>query len=68
MIVSDIQPTYSLSVLEPLLCDLLERLAVVDDGDHVLDVALRQLSVSQVILLVGNGLLFIPATQMHSLL
>ena len=43
-------------------CDLLERLAVVDDADHVLDVALRQLPVSQVFLLVGDGLLFIPAT------
>lgn len=38
-------------------------LAVIDDGDHVLDVALRQLAVFQVLLLVSNGL--VPVPEMH---
>lgn len=41
--------------------NLLECLAVVNDGDHVLNVALRQLSVSQVILFVKHHLLSVPA-------
>lgn len=40
---------------------LLEGLAVVDDGNHVLYVTLRQLSVPQVLLFVGHRLLPVPA-------
>lgn len=39
-------------------------LAVIDDGDHVLDVALWKLTIFQVLLLVSNGL--VPVPEMHS--
>lgn len=44
------------------LC-VLKGLAVVDDGDHVLDVALRKLAVFQVLLLVSDG--FVPVPETH---
>lgn len=47
--------------------NLLESLAVVDDGNHVLHVTLRQLSVSQVILFVEHRLLSVPAHNAHDI-
>lgn len=38
---------------------LLEGLAVVDDGDHVLDIAVRVLPVPQVLLLVQLSFVFV---------
>ena len=38
---------------------LLEGLAVVDDGDHVLDIAVRVLPVSQVLLLIQLSFVFV---------
>lgn len=42
--------------------NILKGLAVVDDGDHVLDVALRKLTIFQVLLLVRDGLVPVPET------
>lgn len=39
----------------------LEGLAVVDDGDHILNVALRELTVFQMFLLIGDRLLSVPS-------
>lgn len=39
---------------------LLECLAVVDDGDHIVYITRRQLPVSEVLLLVGHCLLAVP--------
>lgn len=38
---------------------LLEGLAVVDDGDHVLDIAVRVLPVSQVLLFIQLSFFFV---------
>lgn len=38
-------------------------LAVVDDGDHVLDVALRKLAILQMLLFVSYGLIPVPETR-----
>lgn len=38
----------------------LEGLTVVDDGNHVLNVALRKLTIFQMFLLIGDRLLSVP--------
>lgn len=43
--------------------DVPECLAVVNDGDHVLDIALRKLTIFQVLLLVSDGFVSVPETQ-----
>lgn len=43
--------------------DIPKCLAVVDNGDHVLDIALWKLTVFQVLLLVSDGLVFVPETR-----
>lgn len=45
---------------------LLECLAVVDDGNHVLNITLRKLPVSQVILFVDHHLLSVSITDTHT--
>lgn len=43
--------------------NVLKGLAVIDDGDHVLDVALWALAILQMLLFVSNGLVPVPETQ-----
>lgn len=41
----------------------LKRLTVVDDGDHVLNVALRHLAILQMFLFITDGLLSVPVSK-----